>query len=309
MRDLTGQVFGELTALRPTAARSGGSVVWECRCSCGKTCTVSSTNLVNGSTLSCGHLRQRMDFVGTRNGRLVAVKPQMQRVGGNVVWLCRCDCGNVALVIRGHLSKTKSCGCLSSRSGTSYARCPACGERFPVVLDGTPTPQFCPSCAPKYSGRSWRVCPICKALFAAPPSDKTVTCSKACSAEWRRLTHSGVSNKWGADARRRLAQAGQTENLKKGTAAAQQSPIAGRFETNQEAKIWHLITPEGEEIVVRNLLMWARDHTDLFDKPPGDESAIQIANGFKAIAQSIKGNRDPAMTYFGWTLNGLPEEP
>lgn len=34
-KDIAGQVFGRLTALRPTAERRSGSVVWECSCACG----------------------------------------------------------------------------------------------------------------------------------------------------------------------------------------------------------------------------------------------------------------------------------
>ena len=53
--DLTGQVFGRLTVLRPTSRRSGRSVVWVCRCSCdGKEVEVSADQLKKGETMSCG---------------------------------------------------------------------------------------------------------------------------------------------------------------------------------------------------------------------------------------------------------------
>lgn len=86
--------------------------------------------------------------------------------------------------------------------------------------------------------------------------------------------------------------------------------FAGRFETNQEAKIWRLVDPSGNEIIVRNLLLWARENTERFGKPPGDRSAIQIASGFEAIAATLRGTRKmPSMTYFGWTLKDVPEVP
>lgn len=116
-------------------------------------------------------------------------------------------------------------------------------------------------------------------------------------------------------AKARLSTRGQPQNLQLGTAAAQRSPVAGRYETNQEAKVWILISPTGEEIIVRNLLLWARAHTDLFGKPPGDKSAGQIAAGFRAIASTLTGKRRPgsrgrpAYTYFGWTLKGPPVHP
>lgn len=158
-----------------------------------------------------------------------------------------------------------------------------------------------------------RKCIICGRSFPCYPSDNKVTCSKDCSRERkRRLVKSGPV-KWGMEARKRASLKGKTGNLALGTAAAQRSPISGRFETNKEAKIWVLVSPSGEEIIVRNLLLWARNNSELFDKPPGDKSAVQIANGFKAIAQTMKGNRGVpgkqrgAMSYFGWTLKEIPK--
>lgn len=304
--DLTGHTFGELTALYPTEQRSGSSVVWACRCSCGKLVYVSRPHLLSGITKSCGHAKL-VDLRGKRSGRLVGVKMMKQRYAGFVMWLCKCDCGSVFLLSSSGLkyNRVKYCGCLGKKQN---ARCPGCGRYFPITLDGTPTPQFCPDCAPKYAGRNWKVCPICGKLFASPASTNTVTCSKECSAEWKKVTHAGISNHWNDESRARLSAAGQTANLALGTAMAQQSLIAGRFETNQEAKIWTLVDPCGNEITVRNLILWARENTDLFGKPEGDHSAHQIASGFQAIALTMCGKRKTtAMSYFGWTLKCPPE--
>lgn len=158
-----------------------------------------------------------------------------------------------------------------------------------------------------------RTCIICGHDFDCYPSDNKVTCSKDCQRERQRRRVLANPVKWGESAKARASARGQTNNLKLGTLAAQRSPIAGRTETNQEAKIWTLIDPSGNEIVVRNLLLWARANTHLFDKPPGDRSAHQIASGFKAIAQTLRGKRGTpgkqrgAMTYFGWTLKHPPQ--
>ena len=313
-RDLTGQRFGELTVLEATDERIGGGVVWLCRCSCGAICKVSRNNLVTGQTRSCGHAKRR-DLTGQRFGRLVAVRPIRWRSKAHpcsVAWLCKCDCGSVAIAALANLTKglKSSCGCIPRRPGRGHAICPGCGETFAINTDGKPTPQFCPTCAPKYAGRNWKVCPICRTLFPAPESDKTVTCSRGCSAAWKGIIHEGVSNSWANEAKARKRAEGQTANLQLGTAAAKASPIAGRFETNQEAKIWRLVDPSGNEIIVRNLLLWARENTERFGKPPGDRSAIQIASGFEAIAATLRGTRKtPSMTYFGWTLKDVPEVP
>ena len=122
--------------------------------------------------------------------------------------------------------------------------------------------------------------------------------------------HEGVSNQWSEESKAKKREQGQTNNLKMGTPAAMASPVAGRFETNQEAKVWTLVDPSGNEIVVRNLSMWARENTGRFGKPEGDKSAEQIVHGFYAISQTLRGKRKtPAMTYFGWTLKELPKEP
>lgn len=50
---LEGQVFGELTVIKPTEKRRQGTVVWQCRCSCGKLCERSSVHLTRGHATRC----------------------------------------------------------------------------------------------------------------------------------------------------------------------------------------------------------------------------------------------------------------
>lgn len=54
-KDLTGQVFGELTALYPTEKRNNNGVVWICQCSCGRIHKVKASELIRGGIYSCGH--------------------------------------------------------------------------------------------------------------------------------------------------------------------------------------------------------------------------------------------------------------
>ena len=62
----------------------------------------------------------RHDFRGERFGKLVAIEPTEKRLHGKVMWLCRCDCGNICEVMSTRLASghTKSCGCLNSESTT-----------------------------------------------------------------------------------------------------------------------------------------------------------------------------------------------
>lgn len=60
--DLTGRVFGKLTALSRSPKRVRGYVVWLCSCACGGSIEVISRNLLRGSTQSCGCVRKSLEF-------------------------------------------------------------------------------------------------------------------------------------------------------------------------------------------------------------------------------------------------------
>ena len=54
-KDLTGQRFGKLLVIQRTDNKSGsGGAIWECRCDCGSTIVVRSTNLLQGRKTDCG---------------------------------------------------------------------------------------------------------------------------------------------------------------------------------------------------------------------------------------------------------------
>lgn len=53
------------------------------------------------------------DLTNQRFGRQVALRPCGKNKYGNVLWICKCDCGNQHIVPSGKLiqGKSKSCGC------------------------------------------------------------------------------------------------------------------------------------------------------------------------------------------------------
>lgn len=57
-RDISGQRFGKLVAVQPDESSDKGPQKWVCICDCGKTCSVSISNLRNGHTQSCGCLAE-----------------------------------------------------------------------------------------------------------------------------------------------------------------------------------------------------------------------------------------------------------
>lgn len=56
--DLTGKTFGELEVIKLGDKRGrDGTLLWECRCSCGKTINVYGYSLTHGHYRSCGCMR------------------------------------------------------------------------------------------------------------------------------------------------------------------------------------------------------------------------------------------------------------
>lgn len=118
--DLRGRVFGRLTVLRRTAKRRAGSILWLCRCTCGKNLLVKSSSLVSGITRSCGCLTREAvsraklhDLSGKLFNHLTVIRRARNQASGSVRWLCRCACGKEKIVLAKHLvsGETKSCGC------------------------------------------------------------------------------------------------------------------------------------------------------------------------------------------------------
>ena len=62
LKNLTGQRFGKLTVIERADDKITSSgknyVQWKCKCDCGNIKIVYSSNLLNGTTQSCGCLRK-----------------------------------------------------------------------------------------------------------------------------------------------------------------------------------------------------------------------------------------------------------
>jgi len=58
----------------------------------------------------------RIDLTGHKYNRLTVIAPIRKNKGGQTVWRCRCDCGNITEAQGGHLrnGQIKSCGCYRS---------------------------------------------------------------------------------------------------------------------------------------------------------------------------------------------------
>ena len=116
--DLEGKSFGDLTVLRraenvPKDSRRG--IRWLCLCSCGRECVVLASLLVSGKKTHCGCKNKTYkNIAGRKYHFLTALYPLKERSEkGEVIWRCRCDCGNEINVTYNELvySNLRSCGC------------------------------------------------------------------------------------------------------------------------------------------------------------------------------------------------------
>lgn len=142
-RDITGQKFGRLTAIKILPERKNGKTVWQCLCECGNKKDITATQLHNKSIKSCGCLRREMSLAriknvstikslkGQRFGKLTVIRMLNKRKKGSVVWECICDCGNIKNVTTRNLKTgdTKSCGCFKREHETTLYKNNTTGVR------------------------------------------------------------------------------------------------------------------------------------------------------------------------------------
>ena len=135
-KDISGQRFGNLTALYRTESNGKKQTYWVCKCDCGVIKSFGAGNLRSGGTTSCGcqnrekakqrmleyNLSQISIFPGDRFGKLTVLehaglKKQTSRDKRESWYLCQCDCGSEPKEIRGNDLQSGaivSCGCISS---------------------------------------------------------------------------------------------------------------------------------------------------------------------------------------------------
>ena len=96
--DLIGQRFGMLVVIAQAESNAAGQRRWVCRCDCGKEHTVTGSNLMRGTTVSCGCKRYK-SLEGQHIGKLTVIG-RSEKYGSRgsrkiQLWECRCDCGAI----------------------------------------------------------------------------------------------------------------------------------------------------------------------------------------------------------------------
>lgn len=129
-KDLTGQRFGKLTVIKRVddyvSEKGRREKRWECQCDCGNTTIVKEARLNENGTKSCGCLRllkgNFIDITGQKFGRLTVIEIA-GRNKGRIMWRCKCDCGNEAIIPSYYIrtGASKSCGCLIKENGEKIA--------------------------------------------------------------------------------------------------------------------------------------------------------------------------------------------
>jgi hypothetical protein len=140
--DITDRKFGKLTAIAPLEKRSWNSVVWLCKCECGKTTEVPYRDLIGENTRSCGCLRNplsRTDLRGRKIGELEVIESGKKEGIKGISWRCRCSCGNEVYYPTGSLNfgRIKSCGCLRRKQSSQLGKNNAIdlsGQRFGKLI-------------------------------------------------------------------------------------------------------------------------------------------------------------------------------
>lgn len=80
--DIAGQTFGRLTAIKKVGITRFGKAIWVFQCSCGNDHTAVVSNVINGTTSSCGCLRKELLTVHGRSGT------RLNRIYGRMIDRC-----------------------------------------------------------------------------------------------------------------------------------------------------------------------------------------------------------------------------
>lgn len=122
VEDLTGRKFGRLTVVKRYGNTNGKRKLptWLCQCDCGEIAIRTGKALKASKNSGCDKCRfLYMDLTGQKFGNLTVISRYISG-DGEVLWHCKCDCGNVVKISTGRLNygNVKSCGCAKAKRTT-----------------------------------------------------------------------------------------------------------------------------------------------------------------------------------------------
>lgn len=125
---LVGQRFGRLSVIKKTKIIKDSEYL--CLCDCGNTKILKESQLLNGSTHSCGCYRSEKlrelrtdNLIGDRYGYLLVTKFLGYNEKHAALWECQCDCGQKTTSTTNNLHNGSkiSCGCIISKGERKIA--------------------------------------------------------------------------------------------------------------------------------------------------------------------------------------------
>lgn len=113
--ELIGEKFGKLLVLEyEKAEQKGGHGTYRCLCDCGNITHSRKDALLTGRSTSCGRCYQKQIYPGMRTKMLTVIKESGRDENRNILWRCRCDCGEVVDITANAIRKGRlSCGCMA----------------------------------------------------------------------------------------------------------------------------------------------------------------------------------------------------
>lgn len=223
----------------------------------------------------------REDITGKTYGYLQVVAPAPDKITPSgqkrKMYICRCVlCGSEKVISAQDLKrgKTVSCGCMRKIQGKQR--------------------------------RNIKICVECGRPFECPASDKTVTCSPECRRLHARKRQTGKAQS--KETRTRISKSSQGRDMSDiqmiGTDAAKKSPKSGRFETNVNAKDWHLVSPDGKHYYFHSLSHWLRENgKEMFGCDPDSREFNNVRSGLSAAKRAEQGTGSyRCCTYKGWKV-------
>ena len=151
-KDLTGKEYGKLTVIKYVGKNKANRNIWHCKCECGNELDVLQKDLICGRIKSCGCEKYgELDklLIGTKVNKLTVLYRNGKSKHGDVLYRCRCDCGN-EVDLAGYRLKNKSvnscghcnhvgeiihgCEVLKQVGQARFIfKCPYCGDEFEAV--------------------------------------------------------------------------------------------------------------------------------------------------------------------------------
>ena len=272
--DIEDQRFGQLVAIEPTNKRAGTSVVWICRCDCGKTCEKSVARLKSGKAISCGCgaklTRDKHFYPRTERDEEICSKYKSGMTLEEIGEKLNLSKQRIYQILT-RLLKEKSAprkereSAVFSRNTPFYPRTEWHKMICELYVDG----KTCSEIATQLGIAHQSVYSVLKYTSKEKPVKKPIK---------RQISESV-----------RIARAGYAKK------ALEARLVNG---THYKGKYWVIQSPTGEIYEFNNLLSFTRENAELFDGTPERARA-----GIAAIKSSMQGKcKYPVSQWKGWRL-------